>query len=111
MKWELVPFLNMKIREKYRVEHHLDFHEIYVWHREYIGRFYKYDIHQTKAFFKITSSYDFEQYNEPHVGPKWFPDTVMVYTMVRQGQKSMERRAYRSILVRLIDGIIPPDFI
>lgn len=111
MKWELLPFSKMEIGEKYRIEHYLQFSDIMVWNREYIGRFYKYNIHQTKAFFKITESYDFVEKMEPHVGDKWFPDTVSVYKMVRQGQLSMERRAYQTFLNNLIDGILPPNFI
>lgn len=96
--------------EKYKVEHSLKFNEITAWCREYTGVFCKYNIRGNKAFFKITSSYDFVEKMEPHVGPKWFPATILVFQLVRQGQLSMERRAYQMILGNLIDGIIPPTY-
>ena len=111
MKWEEIPFSTMKIGEKYKIEHTLKFNDITAWCREYNGVFCKYDIRGGKAFFKITSSYDFVEKMEPHVGPKWFPNTILVYCMVRQGQLSMERRAYQIILGNLIDGIIPPAYL
>ena len=111
MKWKEIPFHEMTIGEKYRLEHYLEFHEITAWCREYIGRFHKYNIKGDKAFFEITSSYDFIEKMEPHVGPKWFHDTIMVYEMVRQGQISMERRAYHTILGNLIEGMLPTDYI
>lgn len=111
MKWEEILFSDMKIGEKYRIEHTLNFNDITAWCREYVGIFCKYNMRGDKAFFKITSSYDFVEKMEPHVGPKWFPNTILVYRMVRQGQVSMERRAYQTILCNLIDGIIPPTYL
>ena len=111
MKWKVVPFSNMTIGEKYKVEHYLEFHEITAWYRVYVGRFYKYNVKRDKAFFQITSSYDFIEKMEPHVGPKWFHNNICVYEMVRQGQISMERRAYHMILGNLIEGILPPSFL
>ena len=111
MKWKRVPFTSMTIGEKYRLEHHLEFCEITAWCREYVGRFHKYNIKGDKAFFEITSSYDFIEKMEPHVGPKWFHDTILVYEMVRQAHLSMERRAYQTILGNLIEGILPPNYL
>jgi len=111
MKWEEICFSNMVIGEKYRIEHSLKFSDITAWSREYVGIFCKYNVKLNKAFFKVTSSYDFIEKMEPHVGPKWFPDTILVYKMVRQGQSSMERRAYQTILCNLIEGILPPLYI
>ena len=111
MKWKGISFSKMMIGEKYKLEHYLEFYEITTWSREYVGRFYKYNIKGDKAFFLITSSYDFVEKIEPHVGSKWFHDNIMVYEMVRQGHVSMERRAYQTILGNLIEGILPPDFI
>ena len=111
MKWEEVPFSSMTIGEKYKLEHSLKFNDITAWSREYIGRFCKYSIKGEKAFFKITSSFDFVEKMEPHVGPKWFPDTILVFRMVRQGQLSMERRSYKMVLTQLFEGILPTDYI
>lgn len=111
MKWKEISFSKMTIDEKYRLEHYLEFYEITAWRREYVGRFHKYNIKGDKGFFQITSSYDFIEKMEPHVGPKWFHDTIRVFEMVRQGQVSMERRAYQTILGNWIEGILPPDFI
>ncbi len=110
MKWEEIPFSTMIIGEKYKIEHSLKFNDITAWCREYTGIFCKYNIRGDKAFFKITSSYDFVEKIEPHVGPKWFPDTILVFRIVRQGQVSMERRAYKTILSNLIEGILPPIY-
>jgi hypothetical protein len=111
MKWKEILFTNMKIGEKYRIEHHINFYHISSWFREYIGRFYKYNIRKDKAYFNITSSYDYVERIEPHIGSKWFPDTIIVYQMVPQGQTSMERRAYQTILQNLITGILLPAYI
>lgn len=111
MKWEEIPFSTMTIGEKYKLEHCLKFNDITAWSREYVGMFCKYDIRHKKAFFKITSSFDFVEKMEPHVGPKWFPNTILVYRMVRQGHLTMERRAYQIILGNLIEGILPPSFL
>ena len=111
MKWKEISFITMKIGNKYKIEHHLKFRDISVWFREYVGRFYKYNINNDKAYFQITSSYDFVEKIEPHIGSKWFPNTVLVYEMIPQGQLSMERRAYQTILQNLITGILPPEYI
>jgi len=109
--WEEVPFSKMILGEKYRLLHHLQFNDISIWNREYVGCFCKYNVPADKAFFQITSSFDFVEKMEPHVGPKWFPDTILVYRRIRQGQLSMERRAYQMFLNGLIDGILLPNYI
>lgn len=111
MKWEEIPFSTLTIGEKYKIEHCLKFDTITAWCREYIGRFCKYNMRIDKGLFNITSSYDFIEKMEPHVGPKWFPNTIMVFRIVRQGQLSMERRAYQTILCNLIDGILPSMYL